>query len=265
VAVVLVTGGGSGIGAAVVHMLSRQGDQVVVCGRRREPIESVARLTGALALVCDIGDDLQVTELLNQVAIRFGRLDGLVLNAGLIVPGRIADLSNEDWRAMVSTNLTGAFYVARSALPHLLAAGGSVVSVASVAAIRASSAMAGYSASKAGLVMLTQSLAVDYGPEGLRANVVCPGWTETEMADEEMRTVASGRGLTTGAAYRLATSLVPQRRAATASEVAAAVCWLLSSQAAYVNGAVVPVDGGSHAVDVGTVPFDPRVTIDEPS
>jgi len=265
VAVVLVTGGGSGIGAAVADLLAGRGDQVVVCGRRRESIESVARRSGARAVVCDIGDSPQVTELVSQVVDDFGRLDGLVLNAGLFSPGRVGDLTNEDWQAMVSTNLTGAFYVARSALPHLLAAGGSVVSVASVAAIRASNAMAGYSASKAGLVMLTQSLAVDYGPEGLRANVVCPGWTRTEMADGEMSAVAARRGVTTDDAYRLVTSLVPQRRAAAASEVAAAVCWLLSSQAAYVNGAVVPVDGGSHAVDVGTVPFDPRVTIDEPS
>ncbi len=122
-AVVLVTGGGSGIGAAVADLLAGRGDQVVVCGRRREPIESVARRSGARAVVCDIGDSPQVTELVSQVVDDFGRLDGLVLNAGLVTTGRVGDLTNEDWQAMVSTNLTGAFYVARSALPHLLAAG----------------------------------------------------------------------------------------------------------------------------------------------
>jgi NAD(P)-dependent dehydrogenase (short-subunit alcohol dehydrogenase family) len=262
VTVVLITGGGSGIGAAVADLASGRGDQVVVCGRRPGSIEAVARRTGGRAVVCDIGDDRQVAGLVDRVMDDFGRLDGLVLDAGLIVPGRVGDLSNEDWQAMVTTNLTGAFYVARAALPHLLVGGGSIVSVASVAALRASNAMAGYSAAKAGLVMLTQSLAVDYGPEGLRANVVCPGWTVTEMADQEMEVVAAERGLTTEAAYRLAASIVPQRRAATASEVAAAVVWLLSPQAAYVNGAVLPVDGGSVAVDAGTVPFDPRVTVD---
>lgn len=262
VPVVIVTGGGSGIGAAVADLLVRQGDQVVVCGRREAAIEAVAARTGARGLACDVGDNVQVAEFVRRVMEEYGRIDGLVLNAGLITPGRVGDLTIEDWQAMVSTNCTGAFLMTRACLPHLLASRGSVVSVASVAALRASTAMAGYAASKAGLVMLTQSLAVDYGPEGLRANVVCPGWTQTEMADEEMRLFAAERGLTIETAYGLVTALVPQRRPATALEVAAAVCWLLSAQASYVNGAVLPVDGGTVAVDAGTAALDPRVSVE---
>jgi NAD(P)-dependent dehydrogenase (short-subunit alcohol dehydrogenase family) len=151
--------------------------------------------------------------------------------------------------------------VAKAALPHLLASRGAVVSVASVAALRAASGMAGYAATKAGLAMLTQSLAVDHAHQGLRANVICPGWTVTEMADEEMAAFGAERGLDVAAAYELVTALVPQRRPAHAGEIAATVAWLLSDAASYVNGAVIPVDGSATAVDVGTVPFDPRVDL----
>jgi meso-butanediol dehydrogenase / (S,S)-butanediol dehydrogenase / diacetyl reductase len=178
-----------------------------------------------------------------------------------MLAGGVAELPPADWDAMVAVNLTGAFHVARAALPHLLARRGAVVSVASVAALRAASGMGGYAVTKAGLTMLTQSLAVDHAHQGLRANVVCPGWTVTEMADEEMAEFGALRGLPVRQAYELVTSLVPARRAARADEVAAVVTWLLSDAASYVNGAVIPVDGAATAVDVGTVPFDPRVSV----
>jgi meso-butanediol dehydrogenase / (S,S)-butanediol dehydrogenase / diacetyl reductase len=115
---------------------------------------------------------------------------------------------------------------------------------------------------KAGLTMLTRSLAVDHAHQGLRANVVCPGWTITEMADEEMAAFGASRGgLGLDDADSLVTSLVPARRAARAEEVAAVVAWLLSGAASYVNGAVIPVDGSAAAVDVGTLPFDPRIEV----
>src|SRR4029077_3172055 len=164
---------------------------------------------------------------------------------------------------MVSVNLTGAFLVARAALPHLRASRGAVVAVASVAALRAASQMGGYATTKAGLAMLTQSLAVDHAHQGLRANVVCPGWTITEMADTEMAAFGGERGLAIDQAYDLVTALVPQRRPASADEIAAVITWLLSEAASYVNGAVIPVDGSAAAVDVGTVPFDPRVRLAE--
>ena len=126
----------------------------------------------------------------------------------------IGALSLADWDALVSVNLTGAFYTARAALPALLRARGSVVSVASVAALRASAEMGGYAVTKAGLVMLTQSLAVDHAHQGLRANVVCPGWTVTEMADAEMAAFGAPRGLGVRQAYAQVTSLVPARRPA---------------------------------------------------
>ena len=268
---VLVTGAGSGIGAAVARRLTAAGAQVAICGRRAASLRAVAAETGALDFVCDVCDADAVARLVESVADAFGRLDGLVLNAGVMAPGGVADLSPADWSAMVSVNLTGAFLVARAALPHLIASRGAVVSVASIAALRAAGGMGGYAATKAGLAMLTQSLAVDHAHQGLRANVVCPGWTVTEMADEEMAAFGAERGLGVPEAYELVTALVPQRRPAQADEVAAVVAWLLSGEASYVNGAVIPVDGSAAAVDVGTVAFDPRVSLrpdvsrDEPS
>ncbi len=260
-AAVLVTGGGTGIGAAVARALAGAGRRVAICGRRAEPLRAVAAQTGALDLVCDISDADQVGRMIESVLGEFGRLDGLVLNAGVIAPGGVAELTASDWSQMVAVNLTGAFLVAKAALGHLIEARGAIVSVASVAALRASAEMGGYAATKAGLALLTQSLAVDHAHQGLRANVVCPGWTITEMADEEMTAFGGGRGLTVPEAYELVTALVPERRAASAGEVAAVVAWLLSDAASYVNGAVIPVDGAASAVDVGTLAFDPRVNV----
>jgi meso-butanediol dehydrogenase / (S,S)-butanediol dehydrogenase / diacetyl reductase len=259
--VVLVTGGGSGIGAAVARLLTAAGDQVAICGRRAESLRAVATETGAMDIVCDIADARQVAALVKSVVTEFGRLDGLVLNAGIILPGGVADLPAADWSAMVAVNLTGAFLVAQACLPLLIARRGAVVSVASVAALRAATGMGGYAATKAGLAMLTQTLAADHAHEGLRANVVCPGWTVTEMADAEMAAFGAERGIGADEAYQLVTGLVPQRRPARADEVAALIAWLLSKHASYVNGAVIPVDGAATGVDVGTVAFDPRVTL----
>ena len=181
---------------------------------------------------------------------------------GSSTAGRVDEVTPEQWDETLRVNLTSPFLLVRAALPHLLAARGAVVAVSSVAALRASDGMAAYSASKAGLLLLTQSLAVDHGRDGLRANAICPGWTATEMGDMEMAELGAERGLSREDAYRLATAVVPQRRAAQPDEIAAAVAWLLSDAASYVNGAVLPVDGGSCVVDPGTVALDPRVSID---
>jgi meso-butanediol dehydrogenase / (S,S)-butanediol dehydrogenase / diacetyl reductase len=252
---VIVTGAGTGIGAAAARRLARDGASVVLVGRRRDPIERVAAATGQTFVVADASTEEGVERIVAATVDAHGGVDGLVLNAGVMLPGTVAEASVDDWRATLDVSLTGPFLLARAALPQLLERQGSVVSVASIAALRAGPGMAAYCASKAGLVLLTQCLAVEHGAAGLRANVVAPGWVRTEMADEEMDEFGGPRGLDREAAYAEVTRNVPARRPATADEAAAAVVWLLSPQAAYVNGSVLTVDGGTSIVDVGTLAF----------
>ncbi|MEE1739768.1 SDR family oxidoreductase [Streptomyces sp. BE147] len=259
--VVVVTGGGTGIGAATARLLRADGHRVVIAGRRPQLLHRVAAETGALAHPADVADPEAVCELVETTVKAYGRLDGVVLNAGIGRGGAVGDTEVEDWEELMRTNLTGPFLLLRAALPHLLKTRGAVVAVASVAALRNSVGNAAYATSKAALLHMCRSLAVDYGPQGLRANVVCPGWVRTEMADGRMARFAAEEELAGGVeeAYAEATRLTPARRPGDPAEVAAAIDWLLSPAASYVNGSVLTVDGGVTAVGVGGAAFDYRI------
>jgi NAD(P)-dependent dehydrogenase (short-subunit alcohol dehydrogenase family) len=253
--VALVTGGGTGIGAAVARRLAADGYAVAVSGRRLEPLEQVAAETGGIAVQADSGDPAQAQRSVEQVVSQLGGLDALVYCAGVSRSGTVAGQTPEGWEAVMRTNVTGAFLTSRAALPHLEQRGGGVVAISSLAGLRAGPASAAYCVSKAALNMLIQTIAVDFGPRGVRANAVCPGWIRTDMGNMAMEELGSERGTDREGAYRLVHERMPIPRPGTVDEVAGLVAWLLSAEAGYINGAAIPVDGGVSVLDLGLVEF----------
>jgi NAD(P)-dependent dehydrogenase (short-subunit alcohol dehydrogenase family) len=254
--VALVTGGGTGIGAAVAARFAAEGAQVVVMGRRARPIEDVAAGIGGVAVSGDAGDRSDVRRAVAAAIERFGGLDILVANAGGEGGGAVADVDDETWQSGLAINLTTAFVCAREALPPLIArGGGSIVIVSSVAGVATGPEMAGYTTAKHGLLGLTRSLAVDYGPKGVRVNALCPGWVRTPMSEREMDELAARLRISRAEAFALVSADLPLRRVAEPEEIAAACLFLASEEASFVTGAVLVADGGSTAVDVGTLPF----------
>jgi len=155
-------------------------------------------------------------------------------------------------------NLTGPLVLVRAALPALQERGaGAIVLVSSVNGLASARSSVAYDTSKAGLIGLTRSLAVDYGPEGIRANAVCPGWVVTPMGDEDMDGLAAASGITREEAYRRATAPVPLRRPATAEEIAACCLFLASDEASIVTGTTLVADGGGLAVEPASTAFGP--------
>jgi NAD(P)-dependent dehydrogenase (short-subunit alcohol dehydrogenase family) len=240
--VALVTGASSGIGAAAARALAAAGAAVAVLARRREPLEAFAAELGedaALPLVADVADSAQVAAAVDAVLARFGRLDVVVNSAGVSTPASLADTDDGLWGTHLDANLSGSFYVARAAAPHL-AEGGSIVNVGSELAAIGMPMYVAYCASKAGVIGLTKALAAELAPE-IRVNAVCPGPVDTPMLAAEFEIF--------GAEAALAETLarVPLRRLAEAEEVAAAILYL-AADARYATGTVLALDGGTTAV-----------------
>ena len=246
----LITGGGTGIGAALARLLAADGWHVGLVGRRPEPLAEVAAETGGTAYP---GDAADLTHLEAAVA-DLGGVHALVCCAGAGRPGTAIEQTQDGFEDVLRTNLTAPFLAAKACLPSLIANRGAIVVVASLAGLRATPGSVAYGSAKAGAIHLVRHLAVDHGPQGVRANAVCPGWVRTPMADGALAGLAEDVG-SLDAAYAEATRYAPDRRPAEAVEVARTIAWLLSDAASGVNGATITVDGGAHVVDAEGIPF----------
>jgi NAD(P)-dependent dehydrogenase (short-subunit alcohol dehydrogenase family) len=181
----------------------------------------------------------------------FGGLDVVVASAGVGIDAPVADMDDEGWRRVFDVNLTGPMMMTRAALPVMLErGGGSVVLVSSTNSMAAAPASAAYDASKAGLNALARAIAVDYGPRGIRANALCPGWIITPMGDEAMDELGAARGIGRQEAYDLTSADVPLRRAGTADEMAYCALFLASDESSIVSGTTLVADGGGRAVEL---------------
>lgn len=228
---VLITGGNRGIGLAIARAFLAEGDRVAVTSRSGELPDTLA---GALAVRCDVTDTASVDAAFTAAEGEHGPVEVLVANAGMTHDTLLMRMSDEEFVRVVDTNLTGAFRCARRASKAMVRLRrGRIVLISSVAGLYGSAGQANYSASKAGLVGLARSITRELAGRGITANVLAPGFVETDMTAALTPEQLAG--------YRAAT---PAGRFATVDEIAGVVRFLASADAAYISGAVVPVDGG---------------------
>lgn len=240
----IVTGAGQGIGAAIASALAAAGYRVGVLDRTRQAAETVAReLPDAVALTADVSDERSVEAALESFA---APPDVLVNNAGIVRFGPLAGLSVEDWRAVVDVNLTGCFVTARAVALRMIAKGsGAIVNITSMNGVAPGPNAGAYGATKAGVALLTQQMALEWGPQGVRVNAVAPGLIDAGMsapiyADAEVRKARESK--------------VPLGRLGRAEDVAQAVLFLASDAAGYVTGQNLLVDGGVTMGIIGQLP-----------
>jgi meso-butanediol dehydrogenase / (S,S)-butanediol dehydrogenase / diacetyl reductase len=239
--VVLVTGGGSGIGRAIARAFLDNGARVAVVGRRAEALSDTVHGYSedrTHTVPADLAERGAAAEVVAEVVQRFGRLDVLVNNAAKYAPQEFTDLSADDWDAFRATNIDAFVFLTQAALPKLAATGGNVVAVGSVSGLRGDWGQAAYNATKAAVMNFVQSIALDWGPRGVRLNTVAPAFTLTEA------TAGVGRDEDS---LRPFVNRIALARPGEPSDIAPAVLFLASPDAGYITGATLTVDGGTTA------------------
>jgi len=242
--VAVITGAAGAIGRATAMRFLRDGARVAIADQDGAALERVeAQLSAPDHVIqqqVDVTDDDSVAELIAAVVARFGRIDILFSCAGILRPGSVTETTLDDWHRTIAVNLTGPFLVSRHVVPIMLANGrGSIIHMASTSGVVAEGRIAAYCASKGGVVMLARQMAVDYSRQGIRVNVVCPGWIDTPFNDPAIDQ-AGGRE----ALEPFIDVMVPIGRQGRPEEVADVVAFLASDDARLMTGAVVLIDGG---------------------
>jgi NAD(P)-dependent dehydrogenase (short-subunit alcohol dehydrogenase family) len=254
--VAIITGAGSGIGAAIAKRFAAEGAKIVICGRRKEKLEETAAACpegSALPFPADVRK-IEDTLAVADAAVKFGgKIDILVNDAGIGHHGGVADAVVDEWMDDIATNLFGPFYMMRAVIPHMITAGGgSIVSISSLAGIRRVPSASSYSTSKEGLIGLAQSVAMDYGKNNIRSNVICPGLTHTEFVDRMAENMSQSQGISKTAALENMMRFSPIHRPVPTDEIAQAAVFFASDESTAITGAVLSADSGTAIVDAST-------------
>jgi len=244
--IAIVTGAGTGIGAAIAERLSADGATLALVGRRDAPLkELAARLQNAHTFTADVTDELSVTAMVAAVTQELGAAGILVNNAGAAESAPFERTSLALWNQMLAVNLTGAFLCARAVLPAMKKAGsGRIVTVASTAGLKGYDYVAAYCAAKHGVIGMTRALAGEVARKGVTVNAVCPGFTETPMLEESIANIVAKTGMDADAARKTLTATNPQGRLVSPAEVADAVAWLCRAESGSMTGQAIAVAGG---------------------
>jgi NAD(P)-dependent dehydrogenase (short-subunit alcohol dehydrogenase family) len=251
--IALVTGGGTGIGAAVTQQFIAEGARVCIAGWRVEELDVEGLgIPKDSVILCpgDVSSAEDVQRMVDTTLGIAGKIDILVNNAAMDIFGGVTDLTVEQYRKVLDVNLTGPFLTMHTAIPKMIEnGGGSIINMASLGGLRASAGACAYDSAKAGLIMLSQQVALEYGRLGIRCNALCPGATRTTMLEAAIGEVAKMRGIEIDAMMTKFTSPVPLRRMAEPSEIGRICCFLASDDSSFITGSALVADGGSSVVD----------------
>jgi NAD(P)-dependent dehydrogenase (short-subunit alcohol dehydrogenase family) len=244
----LITGGGTGIGAAAAQHLHAAGAKLSLLGRRMEPLQAVAEQVGGLAIGCDVTDPQQIANAFDEARTLNGPIDLLIVNAGIAESAPFHKMTRESWDRIIGVNLTAAFECARAAIPDLLKSdNGRLVFVASVASLRGVPYAAHYAASKHGLLGLMRSLAAEYAKTSLTVNAVCPGYVDTPMTDQSVARVSEITGRSEGDARAAITNMNASGRLVDPQAIGNVIAMLCQPLSRDINGAAITLDGGTSA------------------
>ena len=244
----LITGGGTGIGAAAATHLHAAGARITVTGRRLEPLQHISAIVGGTALQCDVTVPDQVRTAFEAARAANGPIEMLVVNAGIAESAPFHKMTRESWDRIIAINLTGAFDTVQAALPDLLQTEDArVVFIASVASLRGVPYAAHYAASKHGLLGLMRSMAAEYARSKMTVNAICPGYVDTPMTDQSVARVSQITGRGEGEARSAITNMNASGRLVDPKAIANLVLTVCLPLSRDINGAAITIDGGTAA------------------